>query len=105
MNEQMQILSAILQHSQWTTPQNILNKQTHHFHTLITYACETVPFYQENYLSHLKLHGNDYQQYPILTREMIQKAGDNFISKNLPTSHGKHYPQLTSGSTGKAVKS
>ena len=102
MNEQMRILSAMLDRSQWNTSQEILDKQTRHFHSLITHACQTVPFYQKKYSTLFTTHGSNIQEYPILTREMIQAAGEDFISQAIPAAHGQHYPDVTSGSTGKS---
>ncbi len=41
---------------------------------------------------------------PVLTRDLIQSAGDDFISQQLPEFHGACYPMETSGSTGKPVR-
>lgn len=104
MTEQMQMLVSILEKSQWDTTANMLNKQTKHFKALLTHAFQTVAFYQEHYSSIFSSNTNpSLLDCPILTREQVQAAGDTFITNNLPATHGGQYPDVTSGSTGKAI--
>jgi phenylacetate-CoA ligase len=104
MIEQMQILVGILEKSQWDTTDNMLNKQMKHFNKLLAHAYQSVALYKAQYSAVFAKNNNpSLLDCPILTREQVQAAGDNFISTNLPAIHGGQYPDVTSGSTGKAV--
>ncbi len=102
MNEQMQTLVGILEKSQWQSSNEILQKQVKHFNALVAHARETVPFYQSHY-SQVPNSGAIIADFPIVTRGLLQAAGTNFFSKNIPDGHGAHYTEMTSGSTGVPV--
>lgn len=104
MTEQMRALSAMMEQSQWRAEKEIKEKQLSHFDALLSHACQTVPFYRENYQSLLHQHGNNIHAYPVLTRDIVQAAKDNLVSEKIPETHGGQYQQYTSGSTGKAVR-
>jgi len=104
MTEQMRALNAMMEQSQWRSEKEIREKQLSHFDALLSHACQTVPFYRENYQSLFHQHGNNIHAYPVLTRDIIQATKDNLVSEKIPDTHGGQYPQYTSGSTGKAVR-
>ncbi|VVC74771.1 Phenylacetate-coenzyme A ligase [Aquicella siphonis] len=107
MNDQMPALLNILEKSQWLTAEEIRHKQQKHLSQLILHARETVPFYARFYAD---IHSQDFQpdnilaRLPVLKREHIQEAGEDFISQKIPGEHGSCSALETSGSTGKPVK-
>lgn len=106
LNQQMQTLFDFLDQSQWLSAQEIAHKQQQHLQRVIQHAFQTVPLYQTLYAD---ISLNDALQenvlnVPILSRELIQLTGDQFISQHVPEQHGACYPKETSGSTGKVVK-
>src|SRR6476646_2914343 len=105
MLEQMQALLHFLENSQWLTSEEIKQKQQQHLQRLLDHAIQTVPLYQQLYgKKPLERWDDNVFNLPVLTRDLIQRAGDQFISQQLPEQHGACYPKETSGSTGKAVK-
>ena len=97
MNDQMLALLNLLQQSERKTLQQNLDKQLRQMQKLIEHAITTVPFYKTFY------EGHDLNNVPILTRDHIQQAGDDFKSQNMPSFNGECYPMTTSGTTGKFV--
>ncbi len=100
MIDQMQLLQTYLEQSEKCNFQDSLTQTKNHFTKLVIHAHSTVPFYQRFY-KNIDIIADTL---PIVTRELIQSAGDDFISGEIPTSHGASYPLETSGSTGKAIK-
>ena len=98
----MQALLNFLKGSQWLSAEEIFAKQQQHLQRIILHACQTVPLYQTLYAT--SQLDDCLQNLPILSRDIIQNAGDQFVSQNLPEQHGACYPKETSGSTGKKVK-
>jgi len=98
-----------LDESQWWTHDKLLKYQLEQLNLVFQHALKTVPFYTELYKSALKNNGNitslnEFSNLSIVTREQIQAAGLNFVSKNIPKQHGKIYEKSTSGSTGASLK-
>lgn len=102
MNEQMRALLEFLDKSQWNSFHDIQQKQLKHAELLIQHARHSVPFYQQFYAPYQGITA--ITDLPVLTRSLIQSAGNDFISQQLPDFHGSTYPMETSGSTGKPVK-
>lgn len=101
MNGAMQILSKMLEKSQFSSQESIKQKQHEHLEKIIQYAKKNVKLYEDLYAD---LDTFDINLLPMLTRNKIQSAGAEIISRNLPKEHGKVYPMKTSGSTGKAIE-
>ncbi len=98
-----------LKQSQWWLPAALLEQQLEQFSNVLSHAYNTVPFYKNFYQSQSfrpkkLLTEKLFSTIPIITREHIQQAGDNFVSTQIPTHHGKVYDISTSGSTGKSIK-
>ncbi len=97
-----------LQCTQWLKPAEIRKKQLQQIQKVCAYALKQVPFYKTHLKKALNTNSNNltweiWQQFPILTRDDIQTAGQNLLTANLPGRHGKIYKTTSSGSTGKPV--
>lgn len=103
MNGPMKRLQEMLHDSQYQSSEENTQKQHQQLNRLLSHAFTTVPFYQASYAG-LALDAQHFTQLPILSREQVQLAGDNLISKALPAAHGATYALETSGSTGQAVR-
>lgn len=79
------------------------NLQQRSVEALLQHALNTVPYYQEH-PEITAMKGNiQWEKFPILTRENLQKNEKNLISTIPPIEHGKHIGFRSSGSTGRPV--
>lgn len=101
MNDAMKILLKMLEKSQSSSLENIKQKQHEHLKKIIQFAIKNVKLYENFYADFETI---DINVLPILTRDKIQSAGNEIVSRNLPNEHGNVYPMKTSGSTGKAIE-
>jgi len=73
--------------------------------SLLQHAYENVPFYR-NRLAHIfrsarpSLTEENWAAIPILTKEVVQQHGHDFLGGSLPAAHGGVSKLTTSGSTG-----
>ena len=98
-----------LKQSQWWSQQDLKEQQLEQISLILTHAYKTVPFYKKFYQSHSfrpkkLLTEKLFSKIPILSREQVQNAREDFISTNIPDNQGKLYDVSTSGSTGKSIK-
>jgi len=96
-----------LEQSQWWSREKIKQQQFGQLTLLLRHCIEHVPYYQ-HLLDKKKLSSivNEAQwnEIPVLTRNEVQQAGNDLVSKKVPADHGKVKLQRTSGSTGKPVE-
>ncbi len=74
---------------------------------LLAHAKSTISFYQDKSVYSWPDRVNsieDFSELPILTRSMVQKAGDMLLSNAIPKEHGAISSIQTSGSTGQPIK-
>lgn len=95
--------------SQWWSPEELLNHQLEQLSIVLTHAYKTVPLYQDLYKSQSFkpkriLTSQLLSEIPIVSRDIIQQAGENLLSNNIPKHHGALHEISTSGSTGATVK-
>ena len=98
-----------LDHSQWASPDEILEMQFRQLRVLLAHALETVPYYRDRIglLDPNEIEALDptsWRKLPILTRGDIQEQEERLKSEKLPRSHGKTGEIFTSGSTGKPIR-
>jgi len=96
-----------LEQSQWWSEEKIRQHQFLQLVPLLKHSASHVPYYQDK-LKGLPLSSplteEQWSSIPILTRDMVQKSGDQLRATAIPKSHGKLSKQFTSGSTGKPVE-
>ncbi len=91
--------------SQWWPESRLLAHQMAQIQNLLDHAAGTVPFYRERLAPFRGLEPGTltleaYRQVPLLSRADIQEAGEDLVSRRLPSAHGRPYDVRTSGSTG-----
>ncbi len=91
-----------LEESQYWPRKKLQELQNKRLRALIKHAYENIPFYKKLYnkykvkpsdLKEIK----DIRKFPIVTKEMLKKAGKDILAKNIPESRWKK--STTSGST------
>lgn len=97
-----------LEHTQWYSPERLLEMQFEQLNELLTYVYQTIPFYRErleeaNITPSTKVDPDTWLKIPILTRSNIQEQENNLKSNNVPKTHGIVSTVRTSGSTGKPI--
>ncbi len=95
-----------LEESQWRTAEQHHDIQLRHITPLLQHAANKVPFYAQS------LSGYDHGQpltserlktLPILTRSMLQNAGDDLNAASYPEEHGAVSHSSSSGSTAQPI--
>jgi len=95
-----------LEQSQWRTAEQHHDIQLRHITPLLQHAANKVPFYAQS------LSGYDHGQpvtperlktLPILTRSMLQNAGDDLNASSYPEEHGAVSQSSSSGSTAQPI--
>lgn len=104
-NEGLAEFLNVLEHTQFESPESILNNQLQQISGLLRYAHTNVPFYSELYRGFENELNNPLtyetlQKLPILSRTQIKKAGQSLLSQAIPKSHGMVLKGITTGSTG-----
>jgi phenylacetate-CoA ligase len=95
--------------SQWRDPVDIRAKQFKQMSQLLVHAQATIPHYAET-TGHVKamdvdsLAAGRWLDVPILTRDTVNRLGDDLLSNDIPKSHGSLDPIHTSGTTGTPVR-
>jgi len=96
-----------LQQTQWWSPDRLAEAQFRQVQQLVRHACEQSPFMSRLYRqAGIDPDGDLRKQWhnvPILTRSMVQEAGDALHCKIYPRAHGNVEKRSTSGSTGSPV--
>lgn len=98
-----------LEHSQWWSPDVLLQAQFRQLGAVLAHADETVAFYRDRFREsgfdpRAPLTMERWRCLPILTRRDIQDAGDVLLSTRIPAGHGGTHRTKTSGSTGQPVQ-
>lgn len=97
-----------LERSQWWSADRLLVAQQAQLKRLLDHAGRHVPFYHRRLGKMADVDGDSFWQawrgLPLLTRQHVQRAGDNLFSRALPDGHGELTEVYTSGSTGKPVR-
>ena len=74
---------------------------------LLSHAARHVPFYRRRLGKLADADGEafwqDWRELPLLTRQDVQQAGRDLVSRALPDGHGELTEVYTSGSTGKPI--
>lgn len=75
---------------------------------LVAHAVAHVPFYRDRLASLATAEGeafwDSWHRIPLLTRAVVQQAGDALMSRTIPDAHGGLSEIFTSGSTGQPVR-
>ncbi len=97
-----------LEMSQWWTPDQLLEEQFRQLAHVVEHAHGTVPFYRQR-LDEFGVNFSNlaspesWLKMPLLSRRDIQVAGESLHSREIPKTHGRASPMVTSGSTGQPV--
>lgn len=95
-----------LEESQWRTAEQHRDVQFRHIKLLLDHAANKVPYYAQS------LSGFDHGQaltperlktLPVLTRSMLQNAGDELTASGYPEEHGAVSQSSSSGSTAQPI--
>lgn len=97
-----------LEHTQWLPPTELAAHQQRQLKLVLEHAYRTVPFYRQRLdaidLTPDKITSDeDWLRIPLLQRRDVQIAGSSLHSSDVPNTHGKVAPLMTSGSTGQPV--
>ena len=94
------------EHSQYMPAEWIQQQQMKKAGLLLKYAFENVPFYTKRVPAALAknfITPERWRAVPLLTREDLQTAGKEILSRRIPTVHKPLSKITTSGSTGMPV--
>ena len=99
-----------MEQTQYWPREEIERRQLLQANILLKHARSTTPFYQELYdrkrVPACEIESwSDWQQLPIVSRQMLQEAGDGWHAAQLPKDHGQLMEYYTSGSTGTPLRS
>lgn len=97
-----------LERTQWWPAERLRDGQQAQLRRLLDHAGRHVPFYRRRLGKVADADGDAFWQawreLPLLTRQDVQRAGDDLLSRSLPDGHGELTEVYTSGSTGKPVR-
>ncbi|TDJ22751.1 MAG: phenylacetate--CoA ligase family protein [Gammaproteobacteria bacterium] len=102
-------LSAELAETQWLPRNELEARQWRQFRTLLQFAVRHSPYYAKRFAE----TGTKLEEFqspaalsmlPLLSRQDLQAAGDDFFCKSVPKDQGKVGELQTSGSTGEPVR-
>ncbi|MPZ30885.1 MAG: AMP-binding protein [Rhodospirillales bacterium] len=96
-----------LERTEWWPADRLRDGQQAQLKRLLDHATRHVPFYRHR-LSELadadgEAFWQGWRELPLLTRQDVQRAGDDLLSHALPDGHGELTEVYTSGSTGKPI--
>jgi len=98
---------TMLDHLQWYTPKKLQDMQTEKLKSLMVHHVNTSPFFgkriHESGIQPKDIDAAHMERLPILSRQDIISAGEDFFSNKVPESHGKIGEVKSSGSTGEPV--
>ena len=97
-----------MQQTQWWSADRIEDHQFRQLGLVLRHAAQHVPYYRKKFAESGFDPTDDslrdaWTSLPILTREQVQEAGQDLVSRAVPKSHGKLSRTQTSGSTGRPV--
>ena len=96
-----------LERTQWWPVDRLRDGQQAQLKRLLGHAARHVPFYRRRLGTVADADGEAFWQgwrdLPLLTRQDVQQAGDDLLSRALPDGHGDRTEIYTSGSTGKPI--
>ena len=96
-----------LERTQWWPADRLRDAQQAQLKRLLSHAARHVPFYRRRLGKLADADGEAFWQgwreLPLLTRQDVQQAGDDLVSRALPDGHGELTEVYTSGSTGKPI--
>ena len=90
-------------------PEDINAGQFKHLSSLLSHAQMSISHYAST-TGHINPHDTvslregRWLELPILTRDTVNRLGDNLLSRSIPKDHGSLDPIYTSGTTGKPVR-
>lgn len=101
-------LTAELAHTQWLPPQELEARQMQQFKKLLAFAVEHSSYYAARFAAagaNLEdFHSTQsLRALPLLARQQIQSAGEDFFCGAVPSDQGEVAETQTSGSTGEPV--
>jgi len=102
-------LAVEFDRTQWLTPEQIESRQLRQFGRLLQFASTHSPYYTTRFAAcGAEVADIDsyaaFRKLPLLTRQEIQSADEDFFCANLPDDQGKTGETQTSGSTGEPVR-
>ena len=96
-----------LERTQWWPADRLRDAQQAQLKRLLSHAARHVPFYRRRLGKLADADGEvfwqDWRELPLLTRQDVQQAGRDLVSRALPDGHGELTEVYTSGSTGKPI--
>lgn len=97
-----------LERTQGWTAERLRDFQQAQLKSLLRHAAEHVPFYRGRLAGLVDATGEafwtQWQAMPLLSREDVQKADQDLLSRAVPDGHGELSEVFTSGSTGKPIR-
>ena len=97
-----------LERTQWWPANRLRERQQAQLKRLLRHAAQHVPFYRGRLGPLADADGETFWQLwrylPLLTRQDVQQAGDDLLSRAIPDGHGELSEIFTSGSTGKPIR-
>jgi len=109
LSAEISALSAELNETQWLSPEAIETRQMRQFRHLLRFVVQHSPWYARR-LSAAVGNVSEFdsieslQRLPLLSRQDLQSAGDEFYCVDVPADQGKIAETQTSGSTGEPVR-
>lgn len=96
-----------LERTQWWPADRLREAQQAQLRRLLDHAGRNVPFYRRRLDALADADGEAFWQgwreLPLLTRQDVQQAGNDLMSRALPDGHGELTEVYTSGSTGRPI--
>lgn len=94
-----------LQKTQWWSKDTLENNQFRQLANVLSHAYGSIPFYRDVFnkagINPKQIKNlEELRQIPLLTRQKVQKAEQELLSKDIPKSHGPTFESSTTGATG-----
>lgn len=97
-----------LERTHWWPADRLRDFQQAQLKSLLRHAAAHVPFYHGRFGKLADATGEafwkQWQAMPLLSREEVQSAGEDLLSRAIPEGHGELSEIFTSGSTGKPIR-
>ncbi|MDP6706878.1 MAG: AMP-binding protein [Alphaproteobacteria bacterium] len=95
--------------TEWWPAERLVAQQLAHTGALIRFAHEAVPFQKPRLAPIVERIGDGltaelFAEVPIMTRALVQEAGEALASETLPEGHGRRHTVKTTGSSGRPVQ-
>jgi phenylacetate-CoA ligase len=105
---QVLALAFQLDHSQWWSPEELLEQQLRQASRVVEHAKRTAPYYSTRLdgvgFGPEPLTLEHFRSLPTLDKATIQRAGPSIFSEAIPPSHGPIVSLSTSGSSGRPTQ-